>query len=275
MKKGFIFDLDGTIYLDNQLIKGSAETIDFLRNRGHHVVFFTNKSIATRTDYVKKLNHLGIRTSLEDIINSNYVTARFLKQKMNPSELAYVIGEKALYDELEKEGILITEDANLANYIVLGWDRQFTYEKLKQAYMAWRNNHALIIATNPDRTCPTAEGPVPDCGALIGAFEGVSGIKIDHIMGKPSRFATDLIVNHILKLKPEQCYIVGDRLETDIHMGNVYGLHTILVLTGISTQQTIKTTGIQPEYILESVKEIMQMSEITDCKAERRGALHD
>ncbi|MEK5389843.1 HAD-IIA family hydrolase [Margalitia sp. FSL K6-0131] len=262
MTKGFIFDLDGTVYLDNHIIEGSIETIRYLRENGHKVVFFTNKSISTRQDYVKKLNDLGIEATIDDIVNSNFITAKYLKQHMISSDAAYVIGEKALLEELKEEGIRITMDSNEATYIVLGWDRAFTYEKLNNAYQAWVKNNAVIVATNPDRTCPVAGGQLPDCASMIGALEGATGVAIDLIMGKPSKLAAEMVVNEILQLNPEKCFMIGDRLETDIRMGKENGLNTILVLTGITTIDMVKASAMKPTYILESIKDIPHLQEI-------------
>ncbi|MGG1575604.1 HAD-IIA family hydrolase [Fictibacillus sp. NRS-1165] len=259
MVKGFIFDLDGTVYVEDQIIDGGKEAIQYLRDGGHKVVFFTNKSISTRNDYVKKLQGLGIDVSIEEVINSNYITAKFLKQNMNSNDAVYVIGEHALFEELIFEGIRLTEDPNLATYVVLGWDRQFNYMKLNLAYQAWAKNRATILATNPDRTCPVIDGQLPDCGSIIGAMEGTIGRPIDYIMGKPSKLAADIVIRDVLKLKPEECYIIGDRLETDIRMGNDNGIQTVLVLSGISTKAMLKESVHKPSYILQSIKDIHQL----------------
>lgn len=262
MVKGFIFDLDGTVYLGNKLIEGALETIQYLRTNGHKVVFFTNKSISTRQDYVQKLNHLGIEVTLENVVNSNYITAKYLKRHMIPSDAVYVIGEEALLEELREEGIRVTKDSSEANYIVLGWDRAFNYEKLNNAYQAWVKNNAVIIATNPDRTCPVIGGQLPDCASMIGAMEGATGKSVDLIMGKPSKLAAEFVVKEILELSPQHCYMVGDRLETDIKMGIENGLNTILVLTGIATIDMVKASAEKPTYILESIKDIPYLQEI-------------
>ncbi|MDH5162194.1 HAD-IIA family hydrolase [Heyndrickxia oleronia] len=266
MQKGYIFDLDGTVYLDNRLIDGAAEVIQTLRARGDKLVFLTNKSIATREEYVEKLNRLGIQVSLEEIINSNYITGKYLKEHMTQTDAAYVIGEEALIQELMAENIRMTNNADIATYVVLGWDRQFNYDKLNIAYQAWVKNNATILATNPDRTCPVDGGQIPDCAGMIGAMEGVTGKSIDVIIGKPSKLTAEFVVNDILQLKPEQCYMIGDRLETDILMGNENGLNTILVLTGITTRELLKESRIQPTYILNSIKEIVSMQDMTSIK---------
>lgn len=255
VKKGFIFDLDGTVYLDNKLIDGAAEAIQKIKERGDKVIFLTNKSIESVGNYVKKLNWLGIETSYDEVVNSNLLTARYLKSQLKENEKALVIGEQPLVDELINHQIAITGNYNEAAFVVLGWDRNFTYDKLNSAFQAWRRG-AKIVATNPDRTCPVKGGQVPDCGAMIGAIEGATGEKVDLILGKPSKLAAHFIVTELLKLPPENCFMVGDRLETDIKMGNDCGLQSVLVLTGIADENSLETSVWKPKVTINSVKDI-------------------
>ena len=259
MTRGFIFDLDGTVYLGNRLIEGAVETIKYLRNNGDKLVFLTNKPIASRQDYLVKLKKLGIDAKLHEIINSSYITAKYLRKHTTSKDSVYVIGEEPLVKELNRENIRMTDDPILANLVLLRWDRSFTYEKLNNAYQAWFKNEATILATNPDRTCPVYGGQVPDCGAIIGAFEGATGQPIDYVIGKPSNFTAQFVVDEVLKLKPEQCYMVGDRLETDIRMGYENGLNTILVLTGITEKYMVEESLYPPTLIMESLKDIVHM----------------
>lgn len=253
--RGFIFDLDGTIYVEDIVIEGVVEAIKSLKARGDKVVFLTNKSIAKREDYVTKLNSLGIQVKIDEVINSNYITAHYLKSQMKESDTAYVIGEKPLFLELEEEQIKLADVPASASYVVLGWDRQFNYNKLNDAFQAWRNG-AVIIATNPDRTCPMIEGEVPDCGAMIGAMEGATGEPVTLITGKPSSLMANYILNRVLKMKASDCFMVGDRLETDIRMANEAGIKSVLVMTGITKPEMLNQTSFQPNYVLESVKDI-------------------
>ncbi len=253
--RGYIFDLDGTVYLEDKLIEGAKEAIAELQNRGDRVVYLTNKSIATRMQYVEKLRKLGIPAELNQVINSNYMTAKYLKARLNAKEAVLVIGEQPLIDELTEMGIRITEDEQEARYVVVGWDRHFTYEKINKAYQAWLNK-AKIIATNPDRTCPVEGGEIPDCGAMIGALEGATGQPIDSITGKPSRIMAEFVVTDILMMDPSDCYMIGDRLETDIKMGNEFGLKSVLVLTGITTRDMLEGTLFSPAYVVDSIKHV-------------------
>ncbi len=253
--RGYIFDLDGTVYLEDKLIEGAKEAIAELQNRGDRVVYLTNKSIATRMQYVEKLQKLGIPAELNQVINSNYMTAKYLQARLNANEAVLVIGEQPLIEELTEMGIQITEDEKEAHYVVVGWDRHFTYEKINKAYQAWLNK-AKIIATNPDRTCPVEGGEIPDCGAMIGALEGATGQPIDSITGKPSRIMAEFVVTDVLMMDPSDCYMIGDRLETDIKMGNEFGLKSVLVLTGITTRDMLKNTLFSPAYVVDSIKHV-------------------
>lgn len=253
--KGFIFDLDGTIYVGDKIIDGVADAIKELKARGDKVVFLTNKSIAKRTDYVEKLNSLGIDVELDEVINSNYITAHYLKANMSAEDTAYVIGEQPLFDELAEEEIQVAEVPAQANYVVIGWDRQFTYDKLNHAFQAWKNG-AKIIATNPDRTCPVEGGEIPDCGALIGAIEGATGEPVTMITGKPSQLMAEYVLTEVLDMAAVDCFMVGDRLETDIKMANDAGIQSVLVMTGITTSQMLEMSLELPKHVLGSVSAI-------------------
>ncbi|MEX2104026.1 MAG: HAD hydrolase-like protein, partial [Bacilli bacterium] len=141
-----------------------------------------------------------------------------------------------------------------ASYVVLSWDRDFNYEKLNDAYQAFVRG-AIVIATNPDRTCPLEDGQIPDTGAMIGALEGATGLPIHIIAGKPSMITAEMAVQH-LGLDYAACYMVGDRLETDIKMANDTGMNSVLVLTGITNRQMLEDTPYEPKYVIDSIKEI-------------------
>ena len=255
--KGFIFDLDGTVYLGDQLIEGAAEAIQTLRERGDKVVFLSNKPIATRQSYAEKLTRMGIPTAVEDVLNSSLIAARYLQQVMEPEEKVLVIGEQPIRDELLAHGIPLSEEPEEVQYVVLSWDRQFTYEGLNKLFQAAIRG-AKVIASNPDRTCPLEDGQIPDTGAFIGALEGATGKPIDLVVGKPSPIAAEAAVRH-LGLDYSSCYMVGDRLETDIKMGNDTGMNSVLVLTGISTKEMAEQSEYSPHYILNSIKEIVRL----------------
>ncbi|WP_421617575.1 HAD-IIA family hydrolase [Brevibacillus sp. TJ4] len=255
--KGFIFDLDGTVYLGDKLIEGAGEAIQALRERGDKVVFLSNKPIATRQSYAHKLTKMGIPTGVNEVLNSSLIVARYLQKVCQQGEKVLVIGEEPIRDELRDHGIALSHDPQEVKYVVLSWDRRFTYDRLNDLYQAAIRG-AVVIASNPDRTCPLEDGQIPDTGALIGALEGATGKPIDLVVGKPSPIAAQAAIEH-LGLDVSQCYMVGDRLETDIKMGNDTGMNSVLVLTGITTREMAETSEHQPRYILNSIKEIVNL----------------
>lgn len=255
--RGYIFDLDGTVYLGEQLIPGADEAIAALRQRGDQVVFLSNKPIATRESYVKKLNRMGIPVNLEDVLNSSLVAARYLQSLCHPREKVLVVGEEPICKELIQHGISLTEDPEEARYVLLSWDRGFTYEKLTRVFQAWMKG-AEVIASNPDRTCPTEKGLLPDTGGIIGALEGVTGKPIQQVVGKPSSLMAEVAVEQ-LGVDSASCFVVGDRLETDIRMGNQAGMTSVLVLTGVSTREEAYTSCDRPRYIVESIAEVVDL----------------
>ncbi|GEL78554.1 HAD-IIA family hydrolase [Tenuibacillus multivorans] len=261
MTKGYVFDLDGTIYLEDEAIEGAINTLNHLKDKGDKIVFLTNKSIARRSDYVTKLSQMGFNCSIDQVINSNYITAKFLNDELINDQAAFVIGEVPLFDELTQAGVNITNDPIDASVVVIGWDRKFDYNKLDQAYQAFLNG-AKLVATNPDRSCPIkGGGMIPDCGAMIGAIEGVIGKTVDFIAGKPSAMMAQYVIQDVLKLLPEDCFMVGDRLETDILMGNENNMNSALVLTGITDYELLQKSSIQPKYVLNSVVDLLNIEE--------------
>jgi arabinose operon protein AraL len=257
MLRGYIFDLDGTVYLGDRMIEGAAGAIQILRDRGDRVVFLTNKPIATRQSYVDKLNKMGIPATLSDVLNSSQIVARYLQSRLNEGEKVFVVGENPIFEELAEYGIPVTDDSEIADYVVLSWDRDFTYDKLNSVYQAAIKG-AVIIASNPDATCPLDGGQIPDTGTFIAALEVATGKSIDLVAGKPSLIAAEAAVAH-LGLEYEQCFMVGDRLETDIRMANDSGMISVLVLTGVGTAEMAEMTLYRPRHIIPSIKNIVDL----------------
>ena len=253
---GYIFDLDGTIYLGDRLIDGAKEVIAQLQATGKQVLFLTNKTIVSRGDYVKKLNNFGINVGLENILSPTLMTIDYLQQHHRDARL-YVIGERLIKDEFASAGLTMAHSPQETDVVVVSWDRGFHYDHLDFAYQAVKNG-AVTIATNPDRTCPVEDGEVPDCGGMIGAIEGATGKKIDVIIGKPSTITANMALK-VLKLDKSQCLMVGDRVETDIMMGKKAGIQTALVLTGVTRATDLDHASCQPDYVLDSVKDLLTM----------------
>ncbi len=243
--QAYVFDLDGTVYLGDTLLPGAKETIAAIRKRGKKVLFLSNNPLSTRQDYFKKLTGLGIQLSLAEIITSSVVLCRHLRQSASGAAV-YPIGEEALRLELEQNGFSFSTKPEEIQYVIASFDRTFTYEKLVVSLRAI-NRGAHFIATHPDRTCPFAEGELPDAGAVIGAIEGMTGKKVEWVAGKPSQIMAAAIGEY-LALEPAKILLVGDRLQTDIAMGR-WGFKTALTLSGVSKEADLKTSPWQPDFV--------------------------
>ncbi len=253
---GYLLDLDGTVYLGERLIPGADRAIAELRARGRRIVFLSNKPLQSRADYAEKLTRLGIPTAEDEVINSSYVLARYLSRRA-PRATVYAIGEPPLIAELEGAGFTVSEDPEKIEYVIAAFDRTFDYHKLNVAFQALRRG-AHFIATNPDRTCPVADGEIPDAAGVIAALEATSGRKVEEIVGKPSRHTVEVALER-LGLPPDSCAMVGDRLETDIVMGKTAGLTAILTLTGVTPREAVAAASVVPDYVIGSIAELPEL----------------
>ncbi|MBC8162180.1 MAG: HAD-IIA family hydrolase [Roseiflexaceae bacterium] len=247
---GYIFDLDGTIYLGEHPLPHAVETLAKLRAAGKHIAFLSNNPTHTRDAYVARLTNMGVQVELGQIINSSLVMTRWL-QREAPGARLFVIGEQPLIDELREAGFTLTEHAGEIEFVVASFDRTFTYHKLQVAFDAIRAG-ARLVATNADRYCPVPGGGQPDAAAIIAAIEACTNTQIEIVVGKPSSITANEVAA-LLRLPAERCIMVGDRVETDIAMGRNAGMATALVLTGATTRETLAASAIVPDYVLDTI----------------------
>jgi arabinose operon protein AraL len=252
--RGWLFDLDGTVYLGEALLPGAAVTIAALRGAGRRVAFLSNKPLYTRADYAEKLTRLGIPTGPDDVVNSSIVLARHLR-RLDPGAPVFVIGEPPVIKELRDHGFEVRPDARV-RWVVIAFDRTFDYAKLNTALQAVRRHDARLIATNPDRTCPVEGGEIPDCAGMIAAVEAVTGKRVEAIVGKPSPIILEVALER-LGVGAKDCVIVGDRLETDIVMGKSLGLATVLVLTGVTRKDDPRIDELAPDLVVPSIRALL------------------
>lgn len=251
--EGYVFDLDGTLYLGPVLIEGIAPMLENLRSLDKAIRFLSNKPLQTRQDYAAKLRSLGVDAEDDQVINSSAVVTRYLLDHHSGCR-PYVLGEAPLLGELVAAGFSLATCSADCDLLLLSFDRDFSYRKLHEAMLAAKTG-VPIIATNPDVTCPTESGEIPDCGAIIAAVEACSGREVDVIVGKPSRIMMEVILKD-LGLPAGEVLLVGDRLETDMKMGLDAGMATALVLTGVTSPQAAAGCPAQPDYILASAAAI-------------------
>lgn len=244
-----ILDLDGTVYRGERLIEGADRSVALLRNRVGPVLFLTNKAIARRQDYTEKLERLGIPVERDDIVNSGWVTAQYVDSEY-PGATAFVVGEAPLVAELREAGIETRTDTP-GDLLVASMDREFDYETLDLA-LKTVGEATPFLATNPDRTCPTEHGAIPDAAGMIGAIEGVTGRTVDEVLGKPSPVMIETALERV-GVDPSECLMVGDRIETDILMGERAGMTTVLVLSGVTDRAAVADADVTPDHVVESL----------------------
>jgi NagD protein len=255
---GYIFDLDGTIYLDHQLLPGAGRVLSSLRSAGSRVVFVSNNPTFTRIQMMENLIRLGIEVGLQEVINSSYVLLDYLLQAA-PGAVVYPVGEASLHHELQTAGFEISEDPQRIEFVIASFDRTFDYRKLQISFDAIRHG-AQLIATNSDRYCPTLQGGQPDAAAVIAAIEACTGVKVECVVGKPSTYMVRTALR-ALDANPQNSLLVGDRLETDIQMGIQAGMETALVLTGATDLAQLSSSSIQPTYVINSLMDLLTLSE--------------
>ncbi len=256
--EGVIIDLDGTVYRGDRLINGAKTGIEALRATGIEHVFLTNNPIKRRRVYQERLASFGIDTSLDRVLTSATITAVFLAEQ-HPAKPVFVLGEPPLVDELLAAGVSVTADPTCAAIVVVSMDRTFDYADLQAALEAFENN-PVFYATNPDRTCPVKGGEIPDAAGMIGAVEGVTGRSLDAVLGKPSPTAVSMAATR-LGVPVERCLVIGDRLETDIRMGQEAGMDTALVLSGVTDRAAVASVSQEPTHVLESLGDVAEVVE--------------
>ena len=254
---GYIFDLDGTVYLGEALLPTAGDTLRALRARGVRTTFVSNNPTHAREDYADKLTRLGVPTPVEDILTSTLVMVDFLKRRM-PGARLFVVGEEPLCAELRRGGFELTEQARDVDAVIASFDRTFVYRKLQIAFDAIRAG-ARFFATNPDPYCPVPGGGEPDCAAIIAAIEACTGARVEAVAGKPSGYMIDAAL-HLMDLPAADCLMTGDRLETDILMGREAGMATALPLTGATPESALAGSSIQPTYVLRQLGDLLPQS---------------
>lgn len=250
----FIFDLDGTIYRGGNLIPNADLTIKTLKEAGKRIIFISNKTTGSVKDYFDFLTKQGLQIELNEIINSTVVLSKFLA-KHHFSRKFYAIGERTFIDEIASSGLIYSENPENIDIILVTLDRTLNYEKLEIAARSLEKG-AKFYAANIDDTCPVDSGEVLDAGATISALEKRTHRKLEENFGKPSRYMMDEVKER-LDNDLSKALLIGDRLETDIAMGNNFGLHTALVLTGIKNFPN-GNDHIKPTYFLNSVFDLVK-----------------
>jgi len=253
---GYIFDLDGTLYLGESLIPRADETVTALRGRGAKVMFVSNKPIATRQAYAEKLTRLGISAGIDDVLTSPLALADYVAANHDQPRVL-VLGEEPVTSELEAVGCKVVHKAGEAEIVVVSWDRTVTYDRFEEAFQALRRG-AKFYVTNPDVTCPVEAGELSDAGAAMAYMEACSRRKPDHIAGKPYPALAHSAMAR-MGVEPRETVFTGDRLQTDLMCGKNAGCATAIVLTGVTQESDIAALPekMRPDYVLQSVLDLI------------------
>ena len=254
-KKLFLLDMDGTIYLGNRLFDFTLPFFDHLKKMGARHMFLTNNSSKSAEVYLNKLAGMKIPASNEDLITSTHATARYLKAKYGNSPV-YASGTKVFCRELADLGVNITESMDSPTALVMGYDTELSFQKLENMCILL-GKEIGYVASNPDWTCPTEYGYVPDCGSVAQMLEHATGKKPVFI-GKPMPEMVNMALERT-GISKEETIIIGDRLYTDVACGIAAGIDAALVLSGESTEADIKTSDAKPDYVFRDLGELLDI----------------
>lgn len=249
--RGLLLDMDGVVYRGNTPTPGVAQFFQFLRSAGLAFRLITNNSIRTAAQYAEKLNRMGIQVEEAAILPAGEATALLLGRVARPGARVYAIGHDGLVRPLQQAGFVLSEDH--PEYVVVGLDMGFNYDKLRIACQAIRAG-ARFVAANADATLPTEDTLVPGSGALVAAIETCSGVR-PWVIGKPETTMLHMALE-AMGVETNEAAIVGDRLETDILAGQRAGITTILVLTGVCSGEDVKRSVTKPDYVFDNLVEL-------------------
>ncbi|RNJ26139.1 HAD-IIA family hydrolase [Halosegnis longus] len=248
-----VVDLDGTVYLGDELLAGAREAIETLRARGYDLLFVTNNPTRSPAGYVDRLADLGVEATASQILSAGTVTAEFLADR-HADESAFVIGSDGLLAQLDDAGVTVTEDPERADVLVTSHSYEFDYEDLTHGLWALDDDTAFY-GTDRDLTYPNDDGrEYPGSGAITRAVAGVAEREPDRVLGKPSGVMVELIADRLAR--PERCCIVGDSLDTDIALGERAGMTTVLVLSGRTDHVAVEDAPVTPDYVLDALGDL-------------------
>ncbi len=246
--RGFLLDMDGTFYLGDRLLEGALRFIEVLRSQGKDFLFLTNNSSKHRWQYAEKITRLGLPISEEKVLTSGEATVMYLKDH-HPGAGVYVVGTPALEEEFHAAGFELS--AERPEIAVLGFDTTLTYAKLWRLCDLARAG-IPYIATHPDFNCPVETGVMPDTGAVIAFVKASTGREPDLVVGKPNRLIVEAAARKLM-LPVEALGMVGDRLYTDIALGQASRIVTVLVLSGETKLEDLRDSPFQPDYVFEGL----------------------
>lgn len=252
-----VVDLDGTVLSGDELLPGAGAALERIRESVDHVLFLTNNPTRPPGAYAEKLQELGVVARPEEIITSCVATIDYLDAE-HAGETVFPIAEESIVSQLRESGVPLTDDATDAEVVVAGYDREFHYNDMIAALRAFEREggeDVAFVGTDRDRTVPASNGPVPGSGAIVRAVAGVTEREPDAVLGKPSQETVDLALDHV-GVPADDCVLVGDRLDTDVAMGERAGMTTVLVRTGVTGERELAESEFTPDHVVDSLEDI-------------------
>ncbi|GAB3416915.1 HAD-IIA family hydrolase [Haloparvum alkalitolerans] len=251
--RGAVLDVDGTVVRGNDPIPGAPEGYRRLRAAGLETLFVSNNPTKAPPAYVDRLGDAGFEVTAEQVVTAGTVATRYLREHHADDDL-FLIGAPGLREQLAAADLSTTDAVEAADALVASIDHGFDYEDLCEALWVLERD-VPFIGTDPDVVIPAPDRDVPGSGAIINAVAGVAERDPDAVLGKPSDAAVEL-VRERLPHPPERCLLVGDRLNTDIALGERAGMTTVLVRTGVTDDATLAASDHDPDYVLDSLGDI-------------------
>lgn len=260
-KKLWLFDMDGTIYQEDYVFPGTLDLLESIKDQGGRYVFITNNSSKSVSDYIQKVNRIGIAASKDNFFTSTQATILLLK-KNYPNARVYCQGTKSFLQEIEEAKISVTENVEKVDIVLVGFDTELTGQKVRNTCEILSTQDVKYFATNPDLVCPVSFGFIPDCGCICNMIYNATG-KSPIYIGKPEPTMIDIVMEKYGFSKNETV-IVGDRLYTDIKAGVNAGVTSICVLSGEAAAADILNGDIKPEYTFGGVNDILKVISFRD-----------
>ena len=256
-KKLYLLDMDGTLYLDEDLFPNCLEFLQAIRARGGDYLYLTNNSSKSVDKYVEKLNRIGIPACADEFFTSTDAACAYLHEHYHGKKM-YALGTASFREQLKASGFPVTDRLEEGiDCLMMGFDTELTFQKLDDACRLLTENPDLMyLATNPDWVCPTAYGYVPDCGSVSQMIFNATKRK-PYFIGKPQPAIAQLAIAK-KQCKPEDAVLVGDRIYTDITCGVNAGITTVLVFSGETTYSDWEESEIKPTFTCQSITDIWQ-----------------
>jgi 4-nitrophenyl phosphatase len=257
--EGAVLDLDGTVYRGDSALPGAVDTIDTFRQAGIDTLFFSNNPTKTREAYASRLRSFGISTTPDRILSAGTITKRVLESE-HGGDNVFLIGAEGLRSQLESTAVTLVDEPTDADVLVVSWTNSFAYDDMLAGYRALKNG-ATFYGTDPDRLIPASDGIDLGSGSIINAVGGTMNQAPTQMLGKPSSKAQKAVLE-TLGVSAGRCFVVGDRLNTDIELGARAGMTTVLVRTGITDDAMLEDSDVRPDHVVDSIADVLDVLDV-------------